>query len=192
AALVEEGEERVHALEVLLRAAAAEVRAHLEVLEHRHRREQAPVLGHDRHPASDPVARRPARHVLAAEDDAPRARPDDAEDRLQRRRLARRVAAEEADELAGPDLEPEVLEDVDRPVEGVDGVEPEQRPAAVRRRVGHFVSAVRRPRYASTTRGFVATCSNEPSAILMPWSSATTRSETPSTTCMSCSMTRIV
>ena len=67
APLVQEREELVHAVEVLLRAAAVQVRAHLEVLEHGHRREEPPVLGDDRHALTDPVARRALRHVLAVE-----------------------------------------------------------------------------------------------------------------------------
>ena len=88
-----------------------------------------------------------------------------------------------------PHLEAQPLEDVDLPVVRVDGVELEQRCGPF---VAHFVAVALVPRYASTTRGSVATCSNVPSAIFTPWSSATTRSEIPSTTCMSCSMTRIV
>ena len=57
AALVEEREERIHVLEVLGRPAAVQVRAHLQILEHRHRAEEPPVLGHDRHPLADAVAR---------------------------------------------------------------------------------------------------------------------------------------
>ena len=113
APLVEQREERVDALVVLLRRAAVQVRAHLEVLEHAHRREQAAVLGDDRHPLRDPVARLLVGHVLAVEPDPAGARLHDAERRLQRRRLARRVAAEQADELAGPDLDARVVEDVD-------------------------------------------------------------------------------
>ncbi len=101
APLVEEREERVHALELLPEVRPwAQVRPHLEVLEHRHRAEQAPILRHDREPAPDPVRRRHPRDVLAREPHRARARPDEAEDRLQRRRLPRRVPAEEADELA--------------------------------------------------------------------------------------------
>src|SRR5262249_56079623 len=99
------------------------------------------------------------------------------------------VPAEQGDGLRLRDQQAEALEDVDLPVVRVDLVEPQQGRRAVR---AHFVSAFRSPRYASTTRGSVATASNEPSAILTPWSSATTRSEMPSTTCMSCSITRIV
>src|SRR5581483_5890510 len=138
----------------------------------------------------DPVRGRPAGHVLAVQQHLPRPRPDDAEDGLQRRRLPRRVPAEQADELALSHLDVHVLEDVDQPVVGVHPLEPEQRPVAVR--AAHLRAAAPSPRYASTTFGSVATASNEPSAILTPWSSATTRSEIPSTTCMSCSISRIV
>src|SRR4029450_11562320 len=93
------------------------------------------------------------------------------------------VAAEQRHQLALADAELDVLQDVDQAVVGVDAGELQE---------AHFVTPLFVPRYASTTRGSVATVSNEPSAILTPWSSATTRSEMPSTTCMSCSMTRIV
>ena len=42
------------------------------------------------------------------------------------------------------------------------------------------------------TRGFVRTSAGLPSAIFSPWSSTVTRSETPITTFMSCSISRIV
>ena len=70
APLVDAREELEDALEVLRRAAGAQVGAHLQVLEHRHRREETAVLGHDRHALLDPVVRRPLRHVLAGELDA--------------------------------------------------------------------------------------------------------------------------
>src|SRR4051812_33431071 len=194
AALVQKREEVVDAVVGFVRAAALQVGAHLEVLAHGHRREEPPVLGHDRDPLPDPVARRPRRHILAREAHAAVSRPHDAEHRLQGRRLARRVAPEQADELARRHLEVHALEDVDRPVVRVDGLEPQEglgrRPVPAR--LGHFLAAALVPRYASTTRGSVATSSKVPSAILTPWSSATTRSEMPSTTCMSCSITRIV
>jgi hypothetical protein len=100
-----------------------------------------------------------------------------------------RIPSEEADELTRVDVQLGVLEDVHLPVVGVDAREPEQR--AVRR----SSLALRRGRARGTPRrraGFVATCSYVPSAIFSPWSRAITRSEIPSTTCMSCSMTRIV
>src|SRR5262249_18440560 len=118
------------------------------------------------------------------------------EDGLERRRLAGGVAAEQAHELAGLDPDREPAQDVDLPVVRVDAVELEQRRGAHRRLrrayAGHFVAVVCSPRQASTTFSCLAPASKGPSAIFTPWSSATTRSEMPSTTCMSCSMTRIV
>ena len=181
---MQQREQLVDPVEVLLGAPAAQVGAHLEVLEHRHRREQPAVLRDDREAAADAVARRPRGDVLAVDAHGAVARPDDAEDRLQRRRLARRVAAEQADELARLDRDRQPLQDVDLAVVGVDRVE----------LAGRLICA--RPSRARdtprSTFSFVATCSNDPSAILTPWSSAITRSEMPSTTCMSCSITRIV
>src|SRR4029079_772894 len=101
------------------------------------------VLGDDRHPLPDPVARRPLRHVLTRELHRAVAGTHDAEDRLERRRLARRVPAEPAAELAPPPPEAESLEDVDRPVERVDGVEAQER-----RLVAHLVVVALAPRYA--------------------------------------------
>src|SRR5512133_3261173 len=193
---MEQRKEVVDAVEVLLRSLAAQERAHLEVLEHRHRPEQPPVLGDDRDPLADPIARRAGRDVLTSEAHGAVPRPHDPEHGLQGRRLAGGVATEQADELAAPHLEAQALENVDLPVERVHGLELQQglgrRTVLVAAGFAHFVVAAFVPSYASTTRGSVATASNDPSAILTPWSSATTRSEMPSTTCMSCSIRRIV
>src|SRR6185312_7679061 len=119
---------------------------------------------------------RPARHVLARQQHAARARSHDPEDRLQRGRLARRVAAQQADQLAGADLQRDALEDPHLRVVRRDVVEAEEN-------VLHHASARASgslPMYASTTPGWFATCSNVPSAILTPWSSAITRSAQPS------------
>src|SRR6266511_3603371 len=185
ATLVQQREERIHALEVLFAstALAVQVRPHLEVLEHGHRPEEASVLRDDRHSSCNPIARAPLRNLLAGELHAAGTRSDEPEDRLQRRRLPRGVAPQQGHKLAVSYFQVEVFEDVDLAVVRVDPAQAKQ---------SHFFFARRSPRYASTTRGSVATVSNEPSAILTPWSSATTRSEIPSTTCMSCSMTRIV
>ena len=77
-------------------------------------------------PAPDAVRGREPRDVLAREPHDARARPDEPQDRLERRRLARRVPAEQADELALADLQVGVLEDVDLPVVGVHPVELEE------------------------------------------------------------------
>jgi hypothetical protein len=121
-------EELVDAVEVLLEVRArAQVRPHLEVLEHGHRAEEPAVLGHDRQPPLDPARGRLPRHVFPAQHDRARSRRNDAEHRLQRRRLPGGVAAEQADELALPHLQVDVLEDVHLPVVRVDGLQPEER-----------------------------------------------------------------
>ena len=84
-------------------------------------------------------------------------RPHDPEDRLQRRRLPGRVAAEQRDELAGADLDLDVLEDVDQAVEGVDPGEPEQRLGVV----SCSLTSAPPPWFRDTPRpraGSVATC----------------------------------
>src|SRR6185437_2422179 len=131
-------------------------------------------------------------HVLAVEPNRAVPGLHDPKHSLQRRRLARCVAAEQADELAVLHLEVDALKNVDRPVVRIDRLQLQQRGRCGSVFVAHFVTVALVPRYASTTRGLVATSSKLPSAILTPWSSATTRSEIPSTTCMSCSIRRIV
>jgi hypothetical protein len=89
AALVQAREQAVYAVEVLAEVgAAAQVRAQLEVLAHTERSEEPAVLRHDRDAPLDPVRRRDAGHVLALDRHGAAPRADDAEDRLQRRRLA--------------------------------------------------------------------------------------------------------
>ena len=106
----------------------AQVGAHLEVLEHRHRREQAAVLGHDRDPACGSGAgRRRSLTSSPANQHAAAARAHDARGsssasstcprrcrRAGRRARRRRPCSDDP------------LEDVDRPVVGVDVVELEQ------------------------------------------------------------------
>src|SRR5204863_630666 len=89
-------------LEVALhtRAVPAQEAAHLEVLAHRHVREDAPPLRAVRDAHLEHAARAGARDVLALEFDPAARRADDSRDRAQRRGLARAVRADEADELA--------------------------------------------------------------------------------------------
>src|SRR5580765_3204432 len=143
--LVEQREECVDALEVFLPPPriANEVRAHLEVLEHRHRSEEPAVLRDDRHSLLDPIARRAAGHLFAAELDGAVAGLHKSEDRLERRGLSRSVPAKERHELAFAHVQVQTLEDVDLSVVRVDVPQPEEIRDTVR---AHFVSALRRPR----------------------------------------------
>jgi hypothetical protein len=105
-------EQRVHPVEVLVELlAAAQHRAKLKVLPHRHLPEQPAVLRHDRDTTGDPLRHRPGRHVLAAEQDPPGARPHDAQDRLERGRLAGGVPAEQADQLTLVHVQRDPFED---------------------------------------------------------------------------------
>src|SRR3954453_18667286 len=171
-ALLEAREERVDAVDVLADpgAVAAGERAHLEVLEDRHPREDAPPLGRLGDPdLGDRVARQ-ALDVAAVEDDPPGPRRDDARDGPQRRRLAGAVGADQRDDLALVDLERDALQRLDRAVERVDVLDDEDRVVAVRRG-GAPGGHAWLPRYASMTRGFARTSAGPPSAIFSPWSS---------------------
>jgi hypothetical protein len=139
-ALGQRGEQPVDPLEVLgpAGAVAVEVGAHLEVLAHGHGREHPAVLRHDRHAPGDPVAGRAAGDVLVAEPHAPAARPYQPERGLQGGRFAGGVAAQQADQLAGANLQRDALEDAHLPVPGVDRLQAQQRL--------HQVRSARRPR----------------------------------------------
>src|SRR4051812_45999708 len=183
-ALLQAREQRVHAVQVLadaLRVPARE-RAHLEVLEDRHAREDPPALGRLRDAdLGDGVARQPL-DLGAVEDDAAHPRRHDARDRAQRRRLAGAVRADERDDLAFVDLERDALERLDRAVERVDVLDDEDRLVAVARRDRVAVAHAWLPRYASITRGLLRTSAGAPSAIFSPWSSTVMWSDTFITT----------
>ena len=115
-----------------------EVCAHLEVLGDGHRREDAPILGNDRHAAPDPVCGRPVGDVVALQRDSPTPRPYEAERRLERRGLARGISSQQAHDLALGHIDRDPLEDPDLAVVRRDVVEPEQR--------RHFVVAAPFPR----------------------------------------------
>ena len=83
----------------------------------------------------DPLGDRPAGDVLAVQPHAAGAWPDQAEDGLQRGRLAGRVPAQQADQLACPDLQRYPFQDPHLAVVGGDAVEAEQR-------VGHDDSSL--------------------------------------------------
>ena len=128
-ALGQAGEEREHAVEVLLQAGLglALEGAHLEVLEHRHPREELAALRGLRDAAGDDVVRRVVGDVLAAEADPAAAWMVEPVDRPQRRRLARTVRAEQRHDLPVPHLQGDALERMDRAVVGVDALELEDR-----------------------------------------------------------------
>ena len=117
------------AVEVLLQPALVLPleRAHLEVLEHGHPREELAPLGRLRDAARDDVVRRLVGDVLAAEADPAAPRMVEPVDRAQRRRLAGAVRAEQCDDLALAHLEGDALQRVDRAVVGVDPLELEDR-----------------------------------------------------------------
>src|SRR3954447_26587725 len=114
-------EELVDALEVLLDAGAvgALERAHLEVLEHAHAREEAPSLRRLRDSQLDDLVRGVADDRAALEADVAGAGMVQPVDRPERRRLAGAVRAEQRHDLAGPHLERDPLQRLDRAVEDV-------------------------------------------------------------------------
>ena len=130
-------------------------------------------------------------------------------DRAQRRRLAGAVGADQRDDLALVDGQRDALERLDRAVVGLDVVQLEQRRAdavgAAPRRLASVAgprstaphSACRRSDGALAEVGLDHArvgwiSAGEPSAIFSPWSSTVTRSETPITTFMSCSISSTV
>src|SRR5207248_8026877 len=96
---------------------AARMPSDLDVLEHRHAREELDVLERPRDaPADDPVGRR-SQQALAGEGDLARIRAVQAGDQVEERRLAGAVRADQPGNLALLDREPDV-------VDGDDAAEP--------------------------------------------------------------------
>src|SRR6266571_5018193 len=115
-------EEREDTVQVLsdLRPIRALKGAHLEVLDHRHAREELAALGRLRDPAPHDLVRRRPRDVLVFEEDRASARTVETVDRAERRGLARAVRADQRDDLACTDLQRDPLQRFDRAVERVD------------------------------------------------------------------------
>ena len=84
-----------------LGARARQRAAELQVLAHRHRREEAPAFGNDRDAGGAEAMRRQPRDVRAVEADAPGAGALDAAERVDQRRLAGAVRADDREQLAG-------------------------------------------------------------------------------------------
>ena len=95
------------------RAAAARAdaeRRDLDVLAHRQRAERVAVLERAREPVPAAAVRRPARDVAALELDRAARRPVEAAEHVDERRLAGAVRADQADDLAAPQLERDAAE----------------------------------------------------------------------------------
>src|SRR6185312_15627713 len=92
----------------------------LQVLEHRHAREDAPALRHLRYAATNDLVGRQLGDVLAVEPDRARARARIAAYRHQQGRLAGAVGADQGDDLALGDVEVDAVQRLDGAVEGGD------------------------------------------------------------------------
>src|SRR3954447_5190256 len=181
-ALLETREQLEDTVHVVVHArVAAQVGAEVEVLAHGHALEAVPSLRRLRDPEPDDVLRSRLGDLLAVEADRALARRRQPGDRAERRGLARSVRADQGDDLALLHRQRDALDGGDVAVVGVDVVQFEQR---------HQPPCF--PRYASITRSFVLILLGSPSAIFSPWSSTQMCSETPMTTFMSCSISRIV
>src|SRR5439155_16400559 len=115
-AFAEPGEELVDTLQ---RPAAIAAARDLEVLAHAERREHAPALRHQRHPALDEAIRRPPADVLALQAHGPPPGRREADDRADQRRFSHAVAAEDRQLFAVCDCERDAMQHVALSVERV-------------------------------------------------------------------------
>ena len=116
--LGEIGKQREDALE-RQPAGRRDARRQQQVLAHAEAGEDGALLGADRHAEARDAVGREADRLAAGEDDRAAPLADDAHDRLEGRRLAGAVAAEQGDDLARPHLEIDAVEDVRFAVPGV-------------------------------------------------------------------------
>jgi hypothetical protein len=133
--LLQARKEPEHPLDVLLDAGLvfADVSAHREIFFDRERAEDAATLGHHGEPLADELEGGPTGHFLAGVTDGSRLDRLQTGDPLQRRRLARAVRTDEADELALVDVEIDSFDGLDSAVGDLDSLELEQ---CVRMRTG--------------------------------------------------------
>src|SRR5712692_2732069 len=117
------------ALEVLWPRAlpAADIGAHLQVLEHGHLREDAPPLRALGYASLEHGMRGPAVETLAQKADAAGGRAQEPRDRAHRRALAGAIGAEQADELARLHAEAHPVQHFHRAIGDRDAVKSEQR-----------------------------------------------------------------
>src|SRR4030095_9378937 len=156
----------------------------LEVLPDGQVAEDPAFLGHVADPETGDAERREPRQRPTPQCDLTRARGHEADDALERRRLAGAVPAQQAHDLTRGDLEREVVQDVAVAVVRVDPEhleEPHQ-------------SALfdRWPRYTRCTSGSPRTSRGVPSAITPPWCRTDMCRATAKTTSISCSVNTIV
>src|SRR5258708_7065105 len=180
ASLLEDGEVLEDAALVFahLGVVASQIRAKPQVFVHRELGEDpAPLRDMCDSCPHDVLGRHPSQRATAEADVAG---PSHAtSDGSQSRRLARAVGAEHRYDAAFRHRERDAVQDRRRPVPGTDLVQLEQG--------GHAA-----PRYASMTAGLRWTSAGVPSAIFLPKSSTTTRSEMPITNAIWCSTRSIV
>src|SRR5262249_7855878 len=120
--------------------------------EHGEQAEDPPLLRHPGDAEPGERVRRDALEIATLERDPAAGAARHAHDRLERRRLAHSVAAEQADDLAGADLDRHAVQHVGFSVVGVDVLEDE-----------HQVL-----RYTSCTRGLAWMSAGRPSARTSP------------------------
>ena len=137
-ALLQHGEQRAHALQPALDDGAplpaGAVRAQLEVVAHGHGAEEQAALGHEREPVAHQALGPRRAHLGAVVADRARAQRHEPDDRLEQRRLAGAVGADDGHELAGADGEVHVVQHLGLAVAGADRLQLEQRRAGGRRR----------------------------------------------------------
>src|ERR1700682_97767 len=183
-ALAQAGKEREPPLEVLLavRARAARVSAHAQVLQHGHLGKDAAAFGHVDDAQLDHLVRRELRQIAPVEEQPTRQRAQEPRDVAQRGALARAVAAHQRDDLPGPHLERDAVQDVHVAIGEVQLADLQQGRA-------HAFAPVLSPRYAAITRGSLTTSCGVPSASFSPELSTTMRSQVRTMAFMSCSIT---
>ncbi len=139
-----------------------------EVLLDRQLREDPPPFGHERNPAARDLLGRTSEERLGAEANIAADHRSNTHDRVERRRLAGPVRADQADDLAGSDLERELAYSLDA--------------AVANPQIGddqaHDSSTGASPRYAAVTSRLERISAGAPSASTLPWSRTQIRSQT--------------
>src|SRR6185437_4025739 len=170
--------------------------------------EDPPVLVHELHAGLCNRMALPSRDLDAVEHDRARTRRDDAHQTLERRALARAIAAEQRDDLVAPHAQRDVEQDVRVAVVAVEAADLEQAALAfaavavavhARSAASHHTTAAGAsmtpctpPRYASCTFALPLISSGVPSTSTRPSCSTVIRSASSNSASMSWSMMIIV